>query len=113
MPEALQKEVEELVAIEEQPPVQEEACRQDQLRDIFEMDIGDHAKGVIINQVLTKEMDQNIQLGPEQVFEILSKVDQNITQDDVREAFEKVDKGQISGQEDQEKLVNLIYDSEK
>jgi hypothetical protein len=51
-------------------------------------------------------------LGPEQVFEILSKVDQNITQDGVMEAFEKADQGQIIGQDDQEKLVNLIYDRE-
>lgn len=77
------------------------------------MDIGDHAKCVIMNQVLTKEMDQNIQMGPEQVFEIISKVDQNITHDEVKEAFEKVDKGQINDQEDQFKLINLIYDNEK
>lgn len=76
------------------------------------MDIGEHAKGVIVNQLLSKELDQNIQLGPEQVFEILSKVDQNITQDGVMEAFEKADQGQIIGQDDQEKLVNLIYDRE-
>lgn len=77
------------------------------------MDIGDHAKCVIMNQVLIKEMDQNIQMGPEQVFEIISKVDQNITHDEVKEAFEKVDKGQINDQEDQFKLINLIYDNEK
>ena len=76
------------------------------------MDIGEHAKGVIVNQLLSKELDQNIQLGPEQVFEILSKVDQNITQDGVLEAFEKADQAQIIGQDDQEKLVNLIYDRE-
>lgn len=28
------------------------------------------------------------------------------------EAFEKADQGQIIGQDDQEKLVNLIYDRE-
>ena len=76
------------------------------------MDIGEHAKGVIVNQLLSKELDQNIQLGPEQVFEILSKVDQNITKDGVIEAFEKADQEQIIGQDDQEKLVNLIYDRE-
>ena len=112
MPAALQndKVQENLVIVEEDAPVLEDECRQ--LRAIFDMDIGDHAKGVIVNQVLTKEMDQNIQMGPQQVFDILSKVDKNITQEGVNEAFEKAERGVITGQEDQEKLVNLIYDRE-
>ena len=62
MPEALQdnKVEDELIIVEEQPHVLEDECRQEKLRDIFEMDIGEHAKGVIVNQLLSKELDQNI-----------------------------------------------------